>query len=674
MRITWSGAMRGVREGERPPGGGRDGRVSTAKPLSYGASAYISAVALIGVTLAAYCAHTLVRSDVSPQFLVFAVLTLVSGRFTLKVPSVEAHFTPSEMFTFTIVLLFGPEAGAITLAADSLLIRWQRKLTVQQTLFNVGNLTLSVWISGTLFFLTARVDPLFRAEMVPSGGLILPLGVLALTYFAVNSGLTATAIAVAKRRPVVTVWREHFLWLGPGYAAGACVALLFVVALHQVHFTALALIPPLLLLFYLTMRSSFGRLEDAKGHVQALNRLYLSTVETLATAIDAKDEVTHGHIRRVQIAAVALAREMGIDDRPTIQALEAAALLHDTGKIAVPEHILNKPGKLTPAEFDKMKLHAPIGADILSSIDFPYPVVPIVRHHHENWDGTGYPDRIAGEAIPIGARILSVVDCFDALTSDRPYRRRMTNEDALAILRERRGTMYDPAVVDTFIRYHERIMPAVEPGQHPVSRTLGEARAAQQEQAEQPAAAVQADTAITSEVLAVASLARAVSGEAGIGDVGALTWMMLQPVLPCVSMAIFVYDEKHDAVTADYAGGAHATVVRGTRLTLGSGIAGWSAANRRFVLNADPAIDLGPDVASMTPPLRSSLSMPLAHEGSVVAVVSLYASTASAFTDDHARLLTLLAPSLASSIAALPKADAWVRRPTPVVAAFRRRM
>src|SRR5205823_6743364 len=161
--------------------------------------------------------------------------------------------------------------------------------------------------------------------------------------------------------------------------------------------------------------------------------------------------------RRVQVAALALAREIGISDDQTLQAIEAAALLHDTGKIAVPEHILNKPGKLTPAEFEKMKLHAPIGAEILSAIDFPYPVVPIVRHHHENWDGTGYPDGLRGTDVPIGARILSVVDCFDALTSDRPYRRRMTDEQALTILCDRRGTMYDPLVVDTFTENYRQI-------------------------------------------------------------------------------------------------------------------------------------------------------------------------------------------------------------------------
>src|SRR5436189_697641 len=176
-------------------------------------------------------------------------------------------------------------------------------------------------------------------------------------------------------------------------------------------------------------------------------------------AIDAKDQVTHCDIRRVQAHATGLAKKVGVRDESLLKAIEAAALLHDMGKLAVPEYILNKPGKLTDREFEKMKLHASVGADILSAIDFPYPVVPIVRHHHENWDGTGYPQGLKGTDIPIGARILSVVDCFDALTSDRPYRPRLSNDEATRILVERRGTMYDPLVVDTFVRVYREIAP-----------------------------------------------------------------------------------------------------------------------------------------------------------------------------------------------------------------------
>src|SRR5437867_6909188 len=175
--------------------------------------------------------------------------------------------------------------------------------------------------------------------------------------------------------------------------------------------------------------------------------------------MDAKGQVPPGHIRRVQAYAVGLAKALGVTDPAQINAIEAASLLHDMGKLAVPEYILNKPGPLTPTEFEKMKMHASVGADILSAIQFPYPVVPIVRHHHESWDGSGYPDGLAGSDIPIGARILSVVDCFDALTSDRPYRPRLTDREALRILVERRGTMYDPLVVDTFTKVYAQIAP-----------------------------------------------------------------------------------------------------------------------------------------------------------------------------------------------------------------------
>src|SRR5262249_1074152 len=259
------------------------------------------------------------------------------------------------------------------------------------------------------------------------------------------------------RKSPLQIWYQHFTWLSLGYFAAASVALCLVLIIQHVGLGAVAVILPVLAVFYLTLRASFGRLEDTTRHLSQMDRLYLSAVETLAMAIDAKDDVTHSHVRRVQNYAMALARALGVDDEAQLKAIEAAALLHDTGKLAIPEHILNKPGGLTPAEFEKMKLHVDVGADILSLVEFPYPVVPIVRAHHENWDGSGYPRGTRGDDIPIGARILSVVDCFDALTSDRPYRRAMTDQAAIDILLERRGRMYDPRVVDTFVQAYRRL-------------------------------------------------------------------------------------------------------------------------------------------------------------------------------------------------------------------------
>jgi putative nucleotidyltransferase with HDIG domain len=613
----------------------------------------VGAVGLSGVAVIALSAAKLAGAEVPIEWVAFSLLTFGTGFFTLKIPSIDVLLSVSEVFTFSCVLLFGPEMGALTVAVDGLLLSYRAKHSIPQTIFNFGNLSLSVWVSGHLFFAASGVPPLFTALSAPNQ-LIVPLAILAATYFTLNSGLTATVIAIESRRTPLQVWRQHFMLLAPTYAAGASVALLLVVALRQVHFSVIALILPMLLISYLTMRSSFGRVEDSKRHVEKLNTMYLSTVETLATAIDAKDEVTHGHIRRVQAAAVGLAKELGITDELTLRAIEAAALLHDTGKIAVPEHILNKPGKLTPAEFEKMKLHAPIGAEILSSIDFPYPVVPIVRHHHENWDGTGYPDGLRGEEIPIGARILSVVDCFDALTSDRPYRARMTDEAAIAILRERRGTMYDTRIVDVFIAAHERLMPS-ETTMHPAARAVGGARSRERAAiAETPAvAAAPIEPNASEEVLGVSSLARAIDGEANIADVGALSWMMLKQMLPCTAMAVFLPEERDDTVVCSYSAGSHSARIRALRTSPGDGVVGWVAANRRAAVNAEPAIDFGVDIASLDPPLLSMLAVPLLHESRLIAVLGVYASARAAYTQDHARLLDLLSPKLAASIAAV---------------------
>src|SRR4051812_16418909 len=439
----------------------------------------VIAVGLCGAAVVGHSALSIARSTLPTAWVLFSILTIVCGTLTIKIPSIQSRFSLCEVFSLASVLLFGPEVGALTLALDGLRISATWRMNRLQTVFNFANLGLSIWLAGKLFFLISGVQPLYQ-HGPPSSSVVLSLAVLATTYFAVNSGLTATVIALSLAKRPKEVWLEHYWPLFPSYLAGASVALLLVLAFREVQFTAIALILPLLLISYLTLRSSFGRLEDAKNHVQQLNRLLFSTVETLATAIDAKDEVTHDHVRRVQQGTLALARTIGVSDPSMLQAIEAAALLHDTGKIAIPEHILNKPGKLTAAEFEKMKQHAPIGADILSSIEFPYPVVPIVRHHHENWDGTGYPAGLAGTAIPIGARILSVVDCFDALTSDRPYRPALTTRAALDILVERRSKMYDPLVVDTFLRIHDELITkhVNEPHLAPASTTAGEAETA----------------------------------------------------------------------------------------------------------------------------------------------------------------------------------------------------
>jgi putative nucleotidyltransferase with HDIG domain len=620
--------------------------------LSAGATAFVWLVALCGFVLVGRSMLVLWRATIPGEWVLFAAMTIASGALSIKIPSIQSRFSVSEVFAFTSVLLFGPDVGAVVLALDGLRISVRWRMNVTQTAFNIANLGLSMWLSSSLFFAISGLMPLYNLAP-PSATVVIYLALMAAVYFAINTGLTAGVVAMSTRRPIVAAWIEHYWPLLPSYLAGASVALLLVLAFREVHFTAVTLIVPLLVICYLTLHSSFGRLEDAKNHVDQLNRLLMSTVETLATAIDAKDEVTHDHVRRVQQGAMALARVLGVADATALQALEAAALLHDTGKIAVPEHILNKPGRLTPAEFEKMKRHAPIGAEILSSIEFPYPVAPIVRHHHENWDGTGYPDGLKGEAIPLGARILAVIDCFDALTSDRPYRRRMTDAQAIAILRERRGVMYDPLVVDAFLSNYQQIMPPCNPTPHPASRAIGDARALDREERPHEAPLV-VDPGMADGLLAVTSLSRALTGAAGVADAGSLLWTILRQILPCDAMAIFETDPATDCMAARYAAGPQAPRLRQISCATGAGIVGWVAVTRRPAINADPAFDLG---VEMAPALRSCLAIPIAASSERAGVLALYRAEANAFTDDHVRLLELLAARLDGPLATTLAAD-----------------
>ena len=393
-----------------------------------------------------------------------------------------------------------------------------------------------------------------------------------------------------------------------------------------------------------------GRVADANEHLSQLNTLYMSTIETLAMAIDAKDQITHGHIRRVQIYAVRLAERMGVAETSLIKAIEAAALLHDMGKLAVPEYILNKPGPLTAAEFEKMKLHASVGADILSSIEFPYPVVPIVRHHHENWNGTGYPDGLSGAQIPIGARILSVVDCFDALTSDRPYRPRLSDKEAIDILVERRGSMYDPLVVDTFVRVHSEITPESLPtaATAPLraitnASTSNTALAASSQPLDEIAAS-------SEEMLTLFHLARSLTGGMSVQDGADVIAKHIRRLVPCSLCVFFVYDVDNNQLVVEHASGENASLLTGLRIELGERLSGWVAANRRSIRNSDPVLDLGEAARATNNRLRSCLSAPLLTNNSLVGVLSLYSTAASAFTEDHQRLVEVIARQVSAMI------------------------
>lgn len=621
------------------------------------ARVYVAIVTSLGVLAIADSVYALYTNPIGWNWFVLALLTLISGAATIRLPSVPATISISETFVFTSVLLYGTPAGVVTVALDALIISLglaKRGHPFYRIAFNVGALPAALWISSHIFYATSPFAPLSTVDgPIPIATLLTPLTIFAVSYFLLNSSLIVGAISLEKGLSPFKLWRDNFALLSLNYFGGASVAALLVSYTRNIDFAYLAFVLPLLAVLYITYAMSMGRVEDANKHLRQLNTLYMSTIETLAMAIDAKDQITHGHVRRVQHYATALAKVIGVTDTAHISAIEAASLLHDMGKLAVPEYILNKPGPLTPAEFDKMKLHSSVGADILSAIAFPYPVVPIVRHHHENWNGSGYPDGLSGSDIPIGARILSVVDCFDALTSDRPYRPRLSDAEALKILVDRRGTMYDPLVVDTFVSVLADITPEMSADIHQPTAKAGLsaiARGILEPDTISPGAGLDNITASTEEMLVLYDLAKGLTGHLDLGDAADVISKHIRRILPAAACVFYVYDEGADELYAAHAAGEHASHFTGLRIPRGQRLTGWVAANKQTILNSDPVLDLGEVARVMRPRLRSCLSTPLTTDDGLVGVVTVYSTHKDAFTEDHRRIIEVVARQVSETV------------------------
>jgi putative nucleotidyltransferase with HDIG domain len=625
------------------------------KPLPTLARLYLGAVIVAGLSATVYSAADLALRPISAQWLILAALTLLTGSFSVKIPSIAVRISVSEAFVFASVLLFGPSAATVIVALDSFVMSlWlprDQRFHLRST-FNLAAGALGIWVAASSFYWLSGAQAGNLALLLPLERHLPELAALGGIYFLLNSWLVAIAISFERNTHVFPLWWTHFPWFSLNYFGGVSVAALLVSYTRSIDLSAIGIIVPLLLISYLTYRSSLGRIEDAKRHVDVLNDLYMSTIETLAMAVDAKDQITHGHIRRVQVYAVELAKRLGVSDPAQLKAIETAALLHDMGKLAIPEYILNKPGKLTPAEFDKMKRHADIGADLLSSIKFGYPVVPIVRHHHECWDGRGYPAGIGGADIPLGARILSVVDCFDALNSDRPYRPRLTPEDAFDILRERRGSMYDPLVVDTFIRvYPEIAADAVKAGHEARSiLPLGLYDVNDQGDTTTPLDHIRANA---SESALLTALRRDLTKSASTQHAITTASHCLRHLTAATVFAFFRYSKDIDVLTCEIAVGDREHLLEGLKINLGERVSGWTAATRRTAINSDASLDLSTIASAFDPPLRSTVSAPIVQGDHLIGVLTAYSTKSHGFDAAHRYPVEEVAAALSDVLAAL---------------------
>ena len=614
---------------------------STPKSLEHRARAYVFSVITAGVGVAAYSIYDMMSHPVAPEWLILVGLTVASGWATLRIPGGPISFSISDTFNIAAALLFGPSAGAITAALDGIVLSARMESstrTVQRVLFNMAAVTIALWVAAQVFFAIEGNHPALDGP-VAALRLLLTLLLFGAIDFGLNSGIVALAVSFERRVSILAIWREHLAGVWLTYFGGIFAAML-VMLLSRFFSTleTLILIVPLPVILYVAFRHAVGRATDQVDHLAKVNRVYVGAIEALAHAVDAKDEVTHDHTRRVQDRAVHLAREMGVEDEGEIQAIKAASLLHDVGKLAIPEHILNKPGRLTPAEYEIMKRHAAIGADILSVIGFPFAVAPIVRYHHENWDGSGYPDGIAGEAIPVGSRILAVVDCFDALTSDRPYRPKLEDPEALQIISDRRGTMYDPRVVDTFFSLHGRAIETVSAPPPPTQRHSA---------LQAPLRSGDEDREV--DLQTFFEFGKSIGTPASMSELGEIVWSLFKMRLPASTFVLYGYDRADDSIVAMYEAGVEGCPVRTPRVRLGERLSGWVAATGQSAVNSDARLDLD-EAARDRSPLRSALAVPIMTDGRAIGVLSFYACEPNAFDKTHQRLVAAASLAVAPSL------------------------
>jgi putative nucleotidyltransferase with HDIG domain len=482
--------------------------------------------------------------------------------------------------------------------------------------------------------------------------------VASIVQIAINIGLFSMWYLLRQDNRALDVVRG-FLWIVPMFLPNSAAATLMYYALQHDITVTLIVGGPIVVAIYLGQRQYR---DGVQKRIAVMEKAHRETIEALAVAINAKDEVTHEHVLRVQIYAAGVARLLGCSNIE-IEALRAGALLHDIGKIAVPDYILQKPGKLTAAEFEKMKIHTIAGAQILSRVEFPYPIVPVVRHHHERWDGKGYPDGLAGENIPLTARILTVVDCFDAVREDRQYRKAMSREEAIDLIVRGSGTQYDPRVVGTFVAHLQEFeaeilahngSPVPTFGIEPTEQLSETARRVAPAAGLAEEEETKADENLLPDNLtSLSDLAQSVIGARDQDQLLTCFADKLKPIVAHDMCAITLVDpESGDNIVA-HATGQHWMFLKGRRITSGAGVTGWVLANREPFCNTDPKLDFPSSLAELSPDYRTLAVLPIIRDSKLFGAVSIYSSTLTEYSANHQRLMREAVSVLASALSVI---------------------
>ena len=631
--------------------------------MSRRATLFIGTTAALGVSILAYALFHW-RCASPSQFICYLLIAVLASRLKIQLPGFDGTMSVNFLFILLGVLeLSLPETLIIGCTASLAQCLWGawRKLVPTKIFFNVFGMMANA--IALAYFTYHRLQG-YLGEGTP-----LLLALTALVFFLANTLPVSVIISLTEGKPARGVWAECYFWSFPYYLVGAAVVFSVGFVNQHVGWQTSLLVLPLIYWVFRSYRLYLERLEAEKKQVEVEKRhaedvasLHLRTIEALALAIEAKDHTSHKHLQRVRVFAIEVAKELGFSEQE-LEALRAAALLHDIGKLAIPEHIINKPGRLTPEEFEKMKIHPLVGAEILDRVAFPYPVAPIVRSHHERWDGSGYPDGLKGGQIPKGARVLAAVDCLDALASHRQYRNALPLEVAMEKVAGMSGSSFDPAIVEVLERRYLELenlvqssATAEEPGiPSPVPfETQAEPEAASELLAS--AANAGSDTDFLSSIASARQeaqtmfeLSQDLGNSLSLGETLSVLSMRLRKMIPYDSMAVFLL--KNGRLVPELVSGDNFRLLWALNIRIGEGLCGWVAENRKPIVNGNPAMEDGyvSDPEKFTT-LRSALAVPLEGLNGVVGVLAMYRADSDAFTTDHLRILLAISSKVALSV------------------------
>jgi diguanylate cyclase (GGDEF)-like protein/putative nucleotidyltransferase with HDIG domain len=628
------------------------------------AQVFVTAVITSGIGALGFALLHWQSADIL-KLVCYLIIAVLASTMKVRLPGMESTLSVHFLFVLLATLeLSLSETMLIGCTAVLVQCTWRtkKKPVPVQVAFNVCSSSLAIF--GTYYA--------YLACSALKNGLPLALFAASLAYFAGNTSLVAIIIALCEGRSLRQIWYETYFWSLPFYLIGAAVVGLVHFSMRYIGWQSALLVLPVMYWIYRSYHLYLARLEDEKKrveieemhvlaekrHVEEVCALHLRTIEGLALAIDAKDHTTHSHLHRVRTYAMEIGKDMGLAE-DEMDALRAAALLHDIGKLAVPDHIINKPGRLTPEEFEKMKIHPIVGAEILERMAFPYPVAPIVRAHHERWNGQGYPDGLKGEEIPIGARILAAVDCLDALASDRQYRKAVPLQEAMGQVAAQSGISFDPNVVEVLQRRYVELEEIVRSSMDAhLNSGLNYSQIV--ERGERPAAGfaqvaasrgketdfLSSIASARQEAHTLYELSQDLGNSLSLDETLSLAAMRLRKLVPYDSFVAFI--RKGDVLLPEFVAGDHFRQLSSLKIRIGTGLCGWVAQNVRPIVNGNPAVEMGSMPDSNSPAdLRSALVVPLEGVTGLVGVLALYQTAADAFSSDHLRILQVISSRVA---------------------------